>query len=174
MLAAGKKSLWDRKQPVSKKPKQSAGKDMDSAKVSNLLEIIEHYKIKLMNADEEIQNLKRQKHLLEQDTKLKERKADQLLKDLENTSSGKQNTANLQDQLKTNTKLLQIQKQRNKYNEADIKRLETKIRTLEFNKEEMENLRQQNRTLEEQLMKLTSIPSFTTVTDRVDEERRAK
>lgn len=38
----------------------------------------------------------------------------------------------------------------------------------------MDSLRQQNRTLEEQLMKLTSMPSFTTVTDRVEEERRAK
>ena len=48
-----------------------AQKDKESAKVSNLLEIIEHYKNKVMNAEEEIQNLKRQKHLLEQDTKPK-------------------------------------------------------------------------------------------------------
>jgi hypothetical protein len=51
MLAAGKKSLWDAKEPVYKKPKQVAQKDKDSTKVSNLLEIIEHYKNKQLIAE---------------------------------------------------------------------------------------------------------------------------
>lgn len=38
----------------------------------------------------------------------------------------------------------------------------------------MDNLKQQNRTLEEQLMRLTSMPSFSAVADKVDEEKRFK
>lgn len=38
MLAAGKKALWDTKEPAYKKPKTSTiNKDKDSAKISNLL-----------------------------------------------------------------------------------------------------------------------------------------
>lgn len=37
MIAAGKKSAWDTKEPVNKKNKSLFQKDKDSAKVSNLL-----------------------------------------------------------------------------------------------------------------------------------------
>ena len=46
-------------------------RDQDNNKVTNLLEIIEHYKSKVVVQDEEIQNLRRQKHILEQDGLLK-------------------------------------------------------------------------------------------------------
>lgn len=52
MLAGGKRALWDAKEPVYKQTKGTFQKDKDSAKVSNLLEIIEHYKAKLMTAEE--------------------------------------------------------------------------------------------------------------------------
>lgn len=52
----------------------SGNKNLTSKKVDQLLEIIDHYKAKLITAEEEVTNLKRQKHILEQDIKLKDRK----------------------------------------------------------------------------------------------------
>lgn len=77
-LAQGKKSGWDTlKAPLaSKGPTRgsSGSKTLSSTKIEHLLEIIDHYKQKLITAEEEIANLKRQKQILEQDSKLKDRK----------------------------------------------------------------------------------------------------
>ena len=57
MLATGKKSLWDTKNKTmySGGPKHQrlpSGQKGDSHKVENLLEIIDHYKSKLITAEE--------------------------------------------------------------------------------------------------------------------------
>ena len=70
------------KQPFNRKAAGQRGfsgqKGVTSNKVEHLLEIIDHYKAKLITAEEEIVNVKRQKALLEQDVKLKDRKYDAL------------------------------------------------------------------------------------------------
>lgn len=72
MLAQGKKNMWDiTKDRQPKKINSVQKRDQDNNKVTNLLEIIEHYKSKVVVQDEEIQNLRRQKHILEQDGLLK-------------------------------------------------------------------------------------------------------
>lgn len=77
-LAQGKKSGWDNvKAPLVNKgaPRGVSGnKNLSSTKIEHLLEIIDHYKQKLITAEEEVTNLKRQKLILEQDSKLKDRK----------------------------------------------------------------------------------------------------
>ena len=73
-LAGGKKSEWDKKHPSKQTRGKSAHKNLQTNKVEHLLEIIDHYKGKLLTADEEITNLKRQKFLLEQDVKVKDKR----------------------------------------------------------------------------------------------------
>lgn len=81
-LAQGKKSSWDTvKAPLVNKSSSrgfSGNKNLSSTKIEHLLEIIDHYKKKLITAEEEITNLKRQKQILEQDSKLKDRKFENL------------------------------------------------------------------------------------------------
>jgi hypothetical protein len=53
-LAQGKKSEWDvTKKPLEKQKRgQSSGKNLSTRKVEHLLEIIDHYKAKLITAEE--------------------------------------------------------------------------------------------------------------------------
>lgn len=93
ILAAGKKSLWDTKNPSSGKGKTTMEKNSsDNVKIASLLEIIDSYKAKLATAEEEIQNLKRQKQLLDQDGRLKERKAEHLMSNFKNASDKNNNS----------------------------------------------------------------------------------
>ena len=69
-LAKGKKSAWDTKHPKGSARGFSGRKAVGTSnKVEHLMEIIEHYKAKLINAEEEISNLRRQKMVLEQGSK---------------------------------------------------------------------------------------------------------
>lgn len=93
ILAAGKRSLWDTKNPSSGKGKTTMGKNSsDNVKIASLLEIIDSYKAKLATAEEEIQNLKRQKQLLDQDGRLKERKAEHMMSNFKNASDKTNNS----------------------------------------------------------------------------------
>lgn len=69
ILANTKKSAWDNKN--SRRQPSNTHYKQDSQKTEHLLEIIDHYKQKMLVAEEEIQNLKRKIHLLEQDVKVK-------------------------------------------------------------------------------------------------------
>ena len=69
---------------------------------------------------------------------------------------------------------LEIEKNRNKFNEAEIKRLESRIKSLSINESELEDLRAMNRNLEDKLMRLTTLPSFGAVTEKADEEHKVK
>ena len=81
-LASGKKVSWGSKGPVpSSAQTEIGGRRLHSSSkggnrsTEHLLEIIDHYKEKMLVSDEEIRNLQRQRHLLEQDVKLKEKKS---------------------------------------------------------------------------------------------------
>jgi len=51
-LAQGKRSEWDTKKPLAKQGRgQSSNKTGSSSKVEHLLEIIDHYKAKLITAE---------------------------------------------------------------------------------------------------------------------------
>jgi hypothetical protein len=63
-----------------------------------MLEIIDHYKVKLLTAEEEVTNLKRQKYLLEQDVKLKDKRFASLQED-------KSEGANFNEELSLSDKL---------------------------------------------------------------------
>ena len=63
-LAKGSKSSWDTKQPKKQVRGKSGPRNLQTNKVEHLLEIIDHYKSKLMASEEEVSNLKRQKYLL--------------------------------------------------------------------------------------------------------------
>ena len=63
-LAKGSKSSWDTKQPKKPVRGKSGPRNLQTNKVEHLLEIIDHYKAKLLASDEEVSNLKRQKYLL--------------------------------------------------------------------------------------------------------------
>ena len=67
-----------------------------------------------------------------------------------------------------------MEKERNRYNEAEIKRLETKLRNVKIKEEEFDQLKLENRNIEEKLLRLTSLPTFSNVADKVDEERKVK
>lgn len=76
-LAQGKKTEWDTtKKPVPKQQRrgESSGKNLSTKKVEHLLEIIEHYKKKLVTSEEEVINLRRQKQILEQDIRLRDKR----------------------------------------------------------------------------------------------------
>jgi hypothetical protein len=50
-LALGKKSDWDSKKPLGKQIRGQSSNKSSSTKVEHLLEIIDHYKTKLITAE---------------------------------------------------------------------------------------------------------------------------
>lgn len=92
-----------------------------------MLEIIEHYKTKLITAEEEISNLKRQKFLLEQDNKIKDKRYTALTEDKPEINTFNEEM-NLADKLKRNIRELELEKEKNKSYELAIKGLEAKLR----------------------------------------------
>ena len=76
----------------------------------------------MLTAEEEITNLKRQKHLLEQDVKLKDKRYTSMQAD---HSSANNNTEelNLSDKLKRSIRELELEKERSKSFELALKGL---------------------------------------------------
>ena len=170
-LAKGKKSQWDTKHPKRPASKgQTGGRNLQTHKTEHLLQIIDHYKAKLITAEEEITNLKRQKYLLEQDVKVKDKRftSMQAEKSEANTFTEEMN---LSDKLKRNIRELQLEKERSKSFELAIKGLEAKLKSAESKFNEVEELKAEKRTLEQQVMRLTQLPSFNNVIDKAEEEK---
>ena len=170
MLAQQKKSEWDVvKKPVQKNVNAGRGlsgnKTLSNAKIENLLEIIDLYKSKLITAEEEVINLKRQKELLEQDVIVRDKKIDNIQGSHDEGSSIKEEF-NLVDKLKKNIRELELEKQRNKIMELAVKSLESKLKIYESKQFQIDSLKSQNRSLEEKIMRLTNLPSFNEVIDK--------
>jgi hypothetical protein len=103
LLAAGKKAVWDH--PKSG-PRYPSGNKANDDKTHHLLEIIDHYKNKMVTSEEEIANLKRKNHLLEQDLQLKDKKYNKTMKSYEESSRKSNNEADMVERVKTLTKQL--------------------------------------------------------------------
>lgn len=125
-MAHGKKSEWDTvKAPTNKKSSSrgfSGNKNLSTNKIEHLLEIIDHYKTKLITAEEEITNLKRQKQILEQDVRLKDKKYDNLQEEKAEGNNA-QEEFNLTEKLKRNIRELELEKERGKSLELAIRSL---------------------------------------------------
>jgi hypothetical protein len=149
---------------------KKATQDFEKDKIQDLLKIIDHNKHTISEFESQIKSLQRDNYLLKQQAISKESLSRKEIIEMEHEKKKEQGA---EARLREKQRELEFAKEKNGFLEAEVSKLQIQL-SAKNQDQEVNDLRAENRRLEEHLRRLSESPAFRGVTDKVEQETNIK